>query len=147
MNLLLKNGILLFLVFCPSIGMNAQSVLGKWKTIDDHSGETKSVVKIYEKDGKVFGDIVHVFSKDTCTSNADKKHKYEGMTIIRDMEKKGNQYENGTLMDPGSGKEYKAKIWLNSDNPNVLNVRGYVGIFYRTQNWIRLEKIDSEKSN
>jgi hypothetical protein len=28
-------------------------VVGKWKTIDDQSGEEKSVVEIYEKSGKI----------------------------------------------------------------------------------------------
>jgi hypothetical protein len=27
--------------------------VGKWKTIDDQSGEEKSVVEIYEKSGKI----------------------------------------------------------------------------------------------
>ncbi len=141
MNRFLKNLAFIFL-FCFVFGANAQSILGKWKTIDDRSGKAKSIIKIYEKDGKVFGDIVHIFHKmerDTCSAGLQKSHEYVGMTIIRDMEKEGNQYEDGTFTDPGSGKNYQAKIWLNGDNPNILNVRGYVGIFYRTQNWVRVE--------
>jgi hypothetical protein len=35
-------------------------VVGKWKTIDDQSGEEKSVVEIYEKSGKIFGKVLEI---------------------------------------------------------------------------------------
>lgn len=140
----MKNLLLAFFL-CSFFGTNAQTIFGKWKTIDDHSGEEKSIVKIYETEGKAFGDVLHIYKESErdklCTRcEGDRKNKkIEGMTIIQDMEKVGNQYVGGTVLDPGNGKEYKAKIWLNEDNPNILNVRGYVGIFYRTQNWVRMK--------
>ena len=36
----------------------SQSILGKWKTIDDESGKEKSIVEIYENDGKIYGKII-----------------------------------------------------------------------------------------
>jgi len=42
------------------ISFNAISqsdIRGKWKTIDDETGEEQSVVEIYEKAGKLFGKI------------------------------------------------------------------------------------------
>ena len=42
----------------------AQStVLGKWKTIDDASGEARSIVEIVEKDGKVYGKVIRIFPR------------------------------------------------------------------------------------
>lgn len=38
----------------------AQSVVGKWKTIDDDTGEAKSIVEIYKKNGKVYGKVVDI---------------------------------------------------------------------------------------
>jgi hypothetical protein len=35
-------------------------------------------------------------------------------------------------------------MWLNPNNPDKLNVRGYIGPFYRTQEWIRTDKIPAE---
>lgn len=35
-----------------------RDIFGKWKTVDDNSGEIKSVVEIFEKDGKAFGKII-----------------------------------------------------------------------------------------
>ena len=40
-------------------------------------------------------------------------------------------------MNPDDGKVYRSKIWLDEDNPDLLNVRGYVGIFYKTVQWQR----------
>jgi uncharacterized protein YhfF len=44
-------------------------VTGKWKTIDDQTGEAKSIIEIYEKGGKVYGkvvDILALLKKDVC---------------------------------------------------------------------------------
>ena len=35
----------------------SQSVVGKWKTIDDETGKAISVVEIYEKGGKIYGKV------------------------------------------------------------------------------------------
>ena len=41
----------------------SQTVLGKWKTIDDETGEQKSIVEIFERGGNVNGRIVKLFRK------------------------------------------------------------------------------------
>jgi uncharacterized protein (DUF2147 family) len=119
-----------------------QSVIGKWKTIDDNSGEEKSVVELFEQNGKVYGKIVKLFRKagedpdpicDECPEDDPRfKKKIIGMEIIRDMKKSGNEYTDGHILDPEVGKIYRCKIWLEGA---VLKVRGYWGPFYRTQTW------------
>jgi len=42
-------------------------------------------------------------------------------------------------MDPENGKVYDCKVWVDEDEPDKLNVRGYIGFFYRTQNWYRVK--------
>ena len=37
-------------------------------------------------------------------------------------------------MDPEDGKVYKAEMWLDQGR---LKVRGYLGLLYRTQTWVR----------
>ena len=37
-------------------------------------------------------------------------------------------------MDPEDGKIYKAEIWVEDGK---LKVRGYLGVFYKTQTWLR----------
>lgn len=118
----------------------SQSIVGKWKTIDDNTGEEKSIIEIYEKNGKVFGKVLAIFSKedpdpvcDECDSDDPRyKRKIIGMEIIRNMVKDGNEYEDGDILDPENGKVYRCKLWVEGGD---LKVRGYLGPFFRTQTW------------
>jgi uncharacterized protein (DUF2147 family) len=124
----------------------AQTVMGKWKTIDDGTGEPKSIVEISEVKGKVFGKIIKLFRGpgedpdpicDECDPEDPRYNKkIIGMEIMRNMEKDGNAYAGGDILDPKNGKVYRSKIWLEGKD---LKVRGYWGPFFRTQTWQRSE--------
>lgn len=125
------------------VSMQAQSIVGKWKTIDDQTGKAKSVVEITEKNGVYYGKVIEILSEnkdaicDKCP--ADRKGKpIKGLTIINGMKKEGAEFSGGKILDPVSGKEYKCIIKLNG--ANKLDVRGYVGIsaLGRTQTWTRM---------
>jgi len=121
-------------------------IVGKWKTIDDETNEPKSIVKIFEKDGKYYGTIVELFRKpgeepnpvcDECDSDDDRKDKpVVGMEIIRNLEQDGDEYDDGTILDPGDGKVYDCKLWVEEGN---LMVRGYIAFFFRTQTWFKVK--------
>ena len=138
--------ILVAVLFVFSLSsMNAQSVMGKWKSIDDETGKPKSIVELFEKDGKLYGKIVKLFREegedpdpicDDCDDDRKDK-KVLGMEIIRNMEKDDDEWEDGTICDPKDGKVYDCKLWVDEDDPNKLNVRGYIAFFYRTQYWVR----------
>jgi uncharacterized protein (DUF2147 family) len=123
---------------------SGQSITGKWKTIDDNTGEERSIVEIYEKDGKVFGKIIKLFRKagedpdpicDDCDSDDPRyKKKIIGMEIISDMVRSGDEYDEGNILDPENGKIYRCKLWIEGKD---LKVRGYWGPFFRTQTWKR----------
>jgi uncharacterized protein (DUF2147 family) len=123
---------------------NAQSsVLGKWKTVDEETGEEKSVIEIFERNGKVFGKIVKIFTQEDpdpiCEACPEDDPRYRkkviGMEIIQNMEKGDNEYSEGSILDPQDGKIYRCKLWIEDEN---LKVRGYWGPFYRTQTWKRV---------
>jgi uncharacterized protein (DUF2147 family) len=139
---IVKYILLLCLAFSVQFGFS-QDILGKWRTIDDETGEPKSIVKIYERDGKVFGDIVQILNPDKQNSVCSKcegvlkDQPILGMTIINDMEKDDELYENGTIVNPSSGKTYTCRLKLLE--PNKLQVRGYVAFFYKTQYWERVK--------
>ena len=59
------------------------------------------------------------------------------MEIIRDLEKDGDEWEDGTVLDPEKGKIYDCKIWLEDNE--TLKLRGYVAFFYRTQTWYKVK--------
>ncbi|MEI7739907.1 MAG: DUF2147 domain-containing protein [Betaproteobacteria bacterium] len=45
-------------------------------------------------------------------------------------------WEAGRILDPEKGEEYRFKIRL-IDQGRTLQVRGYLGPFWRTQTWTR----------
>ena len=53
------------------------------------------------------------------------------------MEKVGEYYKNGTVFDPEYGKKFRCRLKL-TENPNILQVRGYISFLYATQNWVRV---------
>ena len=63
-----------------------------------------------------------------------------GMTILWDLERDGDTWTDGSILDPDNGKTYRSTLKL-ADNGRPLEVRGYIGIslFGRTQRWIRAE--------
>ena len=122
-----------------------QTVLGKWKTIDDKTGKPKAVVEIYEKDNEYFGKIIEVLQQEkkdeVCVKckGEDKDKPFVGLVVIKNMvEDNKGQFTGGKLFDPENGLEFRGKIWLAKENLNHLKVRGYLALLYRTQTWIRI---------
>ena len=128
----------LILLLCFPALMQSQEVIGKWKIIKEETGEARSIVKIYEEDGEVYGQVIRILNEakrdKLCTKckGEDKNKKIEGLILMKHFHKDGEEYVDGTIMNPDDGKIYKSKMWLDEDNPDLLNVRGYVGIFYKT---------------
>lgn len=123
-------------------------VLGGWHTVDDETGDVNSLVTLsLAKNGTLLGVISKILKKDIgdglCDKcDGDKKNQpIEGMQFIWDVKKIAEgEWEDGKLLDPDSGTIYHGNITL-TDNPNELEVRGYVGIslFGRSQTWRRVE--------
>lgn len=132
-------------IFCLNMSTGyAQEVVGKWKTVDDDTGEPKSIVELYKKDGDLYGKVVQLLIPEDqgkrCAKCTGKEHNQpiEGMVIVKGLSKDtNNEYSGGTIFDPAKGKEYKCKIWIDKAQSNILNVRGYVAFLHRTQNWYR----------
>ena len=125
----------------------SQSPIGKWKTIDDNTNKEKSIVEIYQVNGKLHGKVVKVYPDpgedpnpicDQC--KGDKKNKpVVGMEIMWELEKDGSEWGDGSIMDPENGKTYDCYIELVSNEK--LKVRGYLGfsLLGRTQYWYRVK--------
>ena len=146
----MKNSIIIAIIFLFfSTGIVGQSVTGKWKSIDDETKKAKSIVEIYEQNGKLYGKILELYREpdedpdpicDECDEDDDRyNQKVVGMEIIRAMEKDDDEWDDGTILDPENGKVYDCKLWVDEDDPNILNVRGYIAFFFRTQTWLRYE--------
>jgi uncharacterized protein (DUF2147 family) len=136
-----------FLVAAALIGalpaVAAESLIGKWNTVDEKSGQVRSVVDVYDQGGKVFGKITGLTEPNdeqgkpkTCTKcqGDDKDKPVVGLVILKDLGASGDRYKGGTILDPEDGKVYKAEAWVEDGK---LKVRGYLGMFYRTQTWLK----------
>ena len=122
----------------PNVADAADSPVGLWKTIDDETGQAKSIVKIYERDGKLYGKIKRLLKNPDATCDAcegdDKGAPIKGMIIMWGLKKDGDEWSGGKIFDPKKGKTYRCKIWLDGDK---LKVRGFLGPFFRTQKWFK----------
>ncbi len=121
--------------------------VGLWKTIDDETKTVKSLVRITEAGGVLSGRVEKFLDPKTkadavcekCTDDRAGKPVL-GMTIIRGAKADGDRqhWEGGDILDPNNGKVYKLRL-KPVDGGKALEVRGYIGPFFRNQQWIRVE--------
>jgi len=136
----------MFGLLCTIGTLKAQtSPFGVWKSIDDKTGEAKSNVEVYQKNGKLYGKVIKILTDkpnakcDDC--KGDKKDQpVQGMVIIEGLQEAAGTWKNGTILDPENGNVYGCVIWLEEGKPNELKVRGkhWSGL-YRTQTWYRVK--------
>ena len=133
------------LLMLAAMGASAQvnAILGDWKTVDDKTGEQRSIVTIYKgSDGLYYGKISKMLVgepglKCVACVDADKNAPLEGLVIIRGMKAEDGELVGGRVLDPESGKFYYGKIYLKDGK---LVLRGSLdkrGVLGRNQTWIR----------
>ncbi len=140
----MKKSILSFaLIAMTAFSVNAQTIFGKWKNIDEDTGKINSIVEVYKKDGKAYAKILELTDpkrKDAVCDKCKGENKNKpivGMNILSGLEKDGDEWNGGKILDPKNGKVYKCYIKLV--NENRLKIRGYLGfsLLGRTVYWER----------
>ena len=135
--------IVLGVMFGAGLAAAAESPVGTWKTIDEKSGKPVSEVQLFEQGGKLNGKITALTEPNdkagkpkACTAckGDDKDKPIVGLVIVKDLTPDGDRYKGGTILDPEDGKVYKAELWTEDGK---LKVRGYLGVFYKTQTWLK----------
>jgi len=137
----------LLLAACATAFAQATPV-GLWKTIDDDTKKEKSLVRVTESDGVLSGRIERLLDPasrpdavcDKCT-DARKDQPLAGLTIIENARRDADDptvWTGGEITDPNNGKSYRLRL-KPLDGGKTLQVRGYIGPFYRNQTWIRVE--------
>ena len=121
--------------------------VGLWKTIDDDGKTEKSLVRITDGGGTLTGKIEKIFDAakqdskcDKCTDERKDKPVL-GMVILRDAKQDAEDKEawtGGEILDPNNGKTYKTRL-KPVEGGKLLQMRGYIGPFFRTQVWQRVE--------
>jgi len=122
--------------------------VGRWKTVDDATGQVTSLVVIWEVNGKLYGRIEKLVHSDPhdpdprcsrCEGEAKDKP-LVGLRILWDLERNGNQWSGGNVLDPDNGRQYRCSVAVESGG-RKLKVRGFLGfsLIGRTQYWLRDE--------
>jgi uncharacterized protein (DUF2147 family) len=131
------------MVYLPLAMAAAPSPAGTWTTIDDKTGAKRALVRLTVLKGTLSGTIEKVYPQPGDTGICSKcpgtfkGKKIQGIEFIWGLRDEGNGvWSGGSILDPKTGKIYKAKVTLLGDK---LLVRGYVGISLlgRTQTWVR----------
>jgi uncharacterized protein (DUF2147 family) len=135
-------------VLCASPGIaravDTASAVGFWVT-QDHGG----VVSIVPCDGGLCGYIVGLRTDHPPNALINDVHNPDPakradpicglglMGSLKVVKSHPDRWDGGWVYDPESGSTYKAEMQL--DGPNVLKLRGYLGIslFGRTETWTR----------
>ncbi|MFI4917996.1 MAG: DUF2147 domain-containing protein [Legionellales bacterium] len=129
--------------YLPVVMASVQSPVGIWTTVDEKTGEKRAIVDLKISNGTLNGTITKIFHQagDTgiCSKcpGAFKDKKIEGIEFVWGLKDQGEGVWNeGSILDPKTGKIYKAKMTLEG---NKLYVRGYIGVSLlgRTQTWVR----------
>ncbi len=77
---------------------------------------------------------------DQC-SDERKDKPVVGMVIIRNAKQSADDkeiWDGGDILDPNNGKVYKLRL-KPLEGGKTLQVRGYIGPFFRNQTWLRVE--------
>jgi len=121
---------------------------GLWKTIDDETRKEKSLIRITDSSGVFSGRLEKLLDAadkpdpvcDKC-SDERKDKPIVGMQLIRHVkhsESNPDRWDGGEILDPNNGKTYKVRL-TPLDGGKKLEVRGFIGPFYRNQIWVRAE--------
>ncbi|RZL48806.1 MAG: DUF2147 domain-containing protein [Pedobacter sp.] len=142
-----KKVAILFLIIASAHSVFAQNkddILGKWL---NSSGEGQ--IEIFKKGDKYFGRLSWI--KEPNDANGKPKTDVKnptaslrskpilGLEIVKNFVFEDNEWIDGKVYDPKTGKTYSGKMSL--EGSNKLNMRGYIGISLigRTEAWKRVK--------
>ena len=124
---------------------NKMTPVGTWITISDKTQMRTGKIQIFEQNGKLYGKVIKIFPGpgrtpadrcDKCPGNLKGKP-VMGLTFLWGfVPQRDGSWTNGQILDTKEGKIYRASL-TPADNGAKLKVRGYWGIFWRTQTWMR----------
>lgn len=139
----------IFIVFTVMLStVYAQETpVGLWQTIDDHTKKPRAEIRIIDTAGVLTGKIEKRLDPDAKPDDKcdkckdDRKDKLtQGLEIIRKVKKldEDKLWGDGEILDPENGKTYRVTM-KPIEGGKKLQLRGYIGPFYRTQVWQRIQ--------
>ncbi len=134
-------------VLAMSCAQAQMTPVGSWHTVDEKTGEPKSLIAITESNGVLSGHVDKLLRKDVdqnevCNECRDERKgkRMLGLEIIRGAKKADGKdvWEGGKILDPENGKEYTLRL-TPIEGGKKLEVRGSIAFFGRTQTWVRTQ--------
>ena len=122
--------------------------VGLWKTVDENTGQARSLIRIAETGGVYTGRVEK--SLDPTSKPGALCHKCDddrkdkpiiGLDIIRGIRANRDEpglFDGGEVVDPESGRIYRFSL-KPIEMGAKLRVRGYFGPFFLSQVWLRAE--------
>lgn len=123
---------------------DADKVLGKW-----FNEEKDAKVEIYKDGDNYFGKIVWLLNpnEEDGTVKLDNKNPDEalktrpvmGLLLLKDFVYDDEEWEDGEIYDPKSGKTYSCFMEFESDE--LLKIKGYIGVKWvgKTTYWTKTD--------
>lgn len=132
-----------------SAQVQADDILGVWLNEDEDAH-----IKIENRNGKYFGNIVWLkdpIDEETGKPKLDdenpdpelQKRPVMGLELLSDFKfDDKDEWEDGDIYDPKSGKTYSCYMEFTDDTKNRLKVRGFIGVSLlgRTTYWTRVQE-------
>lgn len=148
--LLLAAGIMTWLLGASRPGLLAAqegpaSPDGAWHTFNDVDGKPRGIIVLSVEAGVLSGRIAGSLvpgeppgKRCTACAGALKDQPLQGMEILSGLRWDGAAWSGGSVLDPDTGKRYRATIRVAADGRS-LTLRGYIGVSLlgRTQRWVR----------
>ena len=134
------------LMVAVSITAQTDKIVGNYKV--ERNG-VASIVKIYKHENGYRAQVTWVdnLKKEDGSIRTDEKNPDKNKRNVRadqiglidkvTYDAKDNVWTNGKIYDPTNGKTYKVKLWFDGDK--VLKMRGYIGPFFDTSEWKKID--------
>lgn len=137
--------LVVMLLVALSAGAQVNKMLGNWDTVDDKSGDKRSMVYVYKAtNGMYYGKIKNLYVKQSdgtysvLTEDPAGHQGVIGMIILKDLVPDGSDLK-GRCYDPESKKTYYGKVSYDAAT-NTVTLRGSIdklGLIGRSQTWVR----------
>lgn len=132
-----------------NIALASNTILGHWETFDDN-GQPESLVEIYQSNDTFEGRIVKIYDASRqqamCEKCSDHRENQPiaGLIFITGLEVDGDEWIDGEVLDPKTGREFNCKVWLDGQQ---LKLKAGIGFITQTKQWSRPQALGATVSH